>query len=245
MPQRAAIVTGASRGIGRGIAQALAEDGYSITVTVRRPEGLEPTVQALEAVGGEVHAMAVNLADPEAPGEVVRAHADRFGRLDVLVNNAGLGFGANADEHQTKHLDLMADVNLRAIILFYREAIGLLGAAAAETGQSHVINLSSLAGKVGAPWLSAYSASKAGVIAYTAAMSTELAEAHIKSTALCPGFVDTDMADVVRDQIPPDHLIQVGDMVEAVRFLLRLSPGCIVPEIVFTPPGRDGPAGLS
>jgi NAD(P)-dependent dehydrogenase (short-subunit alcohol dehydrogenase family) len=242
MPERSAIVTGASRGIGRAIADALAQDGYSLTITGRRPEGVEQAVSELQAAGADVHGVALNHADPDAPAEIVKRHADRFGRLDVLVNNAGVGIGAAADEHQTKFVSMMLDVNVRAIVLFYREAIPLLKASAEETGQSHVINLSSISGKSGQPWLSVYSATKAAVVGYTEAMSKELSSVGIKSTAFCPGFVDTDMTEFVKEQLPADEMIRPQDIAEGVRFVLRLSRGCTIPEIVFMRPGET--AGL-
>jgi NAD(P)-dependent dehydrogenase (short-subunit alcohol dehydrogenase family) len=93
--------------------------------------------------------------------EVVRLHRERFGRLDVLVNNAGVGIGAPAGEHQTKYLDLQLDVNLRAIVIFYRECAELLKAAGAEHRNALVVNLASIAGRSPQPWLSVYSATKA------------------------------------------------------------------------------------
>jgi NAD(P)-dependent dehydrogenase (short-subunit alcohol dehydrogenase family) len=242
MPERSAIVTGATRGIGRAIADALAEDGYSLTITGRRPDGVEQAVAELQATGADVHGVALNHTDPDAPAEIVKRHAERFGRLDVLVNNAGVGIGANATEHQTKFVSMMLELNVRAIILFYREAIPLLKASAEQTGQSHVINLSSLGGKSGQPWLSAYSATKAAVVGYTEAMSKELASVGIKSTALCPGYVDTDMTEFVKGQIPADEMIRPQDIAEGVRFVLRLSRGCTIPEIVFMRPSDS--AGL-
>jgi NAD(P)-dependent dehydrogenase (short-subunit alcohol dehydrogenase family) len=240
MPERSVIVTGGTRGIGRAIADALAQDGYSLTITGRRPEGVERAVAELQDAGADVHGIALNHTDPEAPVEIVTRHAERFGRLDVLINNAGVGVGAAADEHQTKFIDMQLAVNIRAIVLFYREAIPLLKASAEQTGQSHVINLSSLGGKAGQPWLSVYSATKAAVVGYTEAMSKELAPVGIKSTALCPGFVNTDMAEFVKEQIPADEMIQPEDIVEGVRFVLRMSRGCTIPEIVFMRPGESG-----
>ena len=240
MPQPSALVTGGTRGIGRAIASALADDGYSVTVTGRRPESVEQAVSELSAAGAEVDGIAHDHSDPDAPTEIIARHAERFGRLDVLVNNAGVGVGAAADEHQTKFVDRQLHVNLRAIVLFYREAVPLLKAAALETGQAHVINLSSISGKSGQPWLSVYSATKAAVVGYTEAMSKELASAKIKSTALCPGWVDTDMTDFIKQQVPAEQMIRPQDIAEGVRFLLRLTPGCTVPEIVFMRPGESG-----
>ncbi len=236
MSERSAIVTGSTRGIGRAIADALAEDGYSLTITGRKPDGVERAVAELQSAGADVHGVALNHADPDAPAEIVKQHADRFGRLDVLVNNAGVGIGADATEHQTKFVSMMLELNVRAVILFYREAIPLLKVSAEQTGQSHVINLSSLGGKSGQPWLSAYSATKAAVVGYTEAMSKELAPVGIKSTALCPGYVDTDMTEFVKEQIPADEMIQPQDIAEGVRFVLRMSRGCTIPEIVFMRP---------
>src|SRR4051812_7737875 len=122
MPNRAAIVTGASRGIGFAIAQALAEEGYDLTVTARKPEGIEQSAESLREKGnGNVEVVAANLAHEDAVKEVVQKHRDRYGRLDVLINNAGMGVGAQAAEHQTKFIDMQFDLNLRAIIIFYRE----------------------------------------------------------------------------------------------------------------------------
>jgi NAD(P)-dependent dehydrogenase (short-subunit alcohol dehydrogenase family) len=139
-------------------------------------------------------------------------------------------------EMVTKRVDLQLDVNLRAPVLFYRECADLLRAAGAEHRNALVVNLSSISGKSGQPWLSVYSATKAALIAFTQAMNKELAEAGVKSVALAPGFVDTPMTDFVKAQIPAEEMIRTEDIAEAVRFLLRLSPWCLVPEIVFQRP---------
>ncbi|HEY6398376.1 MAG TPA: SDR family NAD(P)-dependent oxidoreductase, partial [Solirubrobacteraceae bacterium] len=147
MPDRAAIVTGASRGIGRALAETLAGEGLALTLTARKPEGLEIVARQLRENGFEVDSLAANMADPEAIGRVVALHRERFGRLDVLVNNAGVGIGAAAHEHQTKFIDMQLDVNLRAIIVAYRECVELLRASGAEHHNALVVNMASLAGK--------------------------------------------------------------------------------------------------
>jgi short-subunit dehydrogenase len=238
MPNRAAIVTGASRGIGLALAETLADEGYALTVSARKPDTLQAAAEQLRARGAEVEAVEGNLADPDSIAEVVGRHRDRFGRLDVLVNNAGVGIGATATDHQTKHVDLQLDVNLRAIILFYRESIELLRAAGAEHGSALVVNLASLAGKSPQPWLSVYSATKAAVVAYTVAMNKELADDGVKSVAFCPGFVDTDMADFIKDTVPAETMLKTSDIAEALKFMLRVSPACLVSEIVFQRPGE-------
>jgi short-subunit dehydrogenase len=238
MPDRAAIVTGASRGIGLAIAQALAEEGYGLTLTARKSETLEHTANDLVADGHDVEHVAANLAHEEAIQNVVARHRDRFGRLDVLVNNAGVGIGASAAEHRTKYVDLQLAVNLRAIVVFYRECAEMLRASGAQHGRALVVNLASIAGKSPQPWLSVYSATKAAVIAYTQAMNKELNGDGVRSTALCPGFVDTDMTEFIRGSVAREDMLRTEDIAEAVRFLLRVSPACVVPDIVLQRKGE-------
>jgi len=234
--ERAAIVTGASSGIGLAIARLLAQEGHAVTLAARRPEKLEAAAAELARDGLDVHAVAGDLGREEDVQRVVAAHRERYGRLDVLVNNAGVGIGAPVGELVTKRVDLQLATNLRSVILFYRECRELLGAAAAEHRGALVVNMASIAGKSGQPWLSVYGATKAAIINFTQAMDKELAKEGIKSTALCPAFVDTSMSDFVKGSIPPEEMITTADVAEAVRFLLRLSPNCIVPEITFARP---------
>jgi NAD(P)-dependent dehydrogenase (short-subunit alcohol dehydrogenase family) len=236
MPARAAIVTGASRGIGFALAETLGEEGYALTVTARKPQTLQQAAEGLRERGFEVQDVIANVAAEEGVREVVDRHRERFGRLDVLVNSAGVGIGAKADEHVTKYIDMQLAVNLRAIVLFYRECAELLRAAGAEHRNALVVNLASLAGKSPQPWLSVYSATKAAVAAYTVAMNKELAKYGVKSVAFAPGFVDTDMTDYVKEKVPAEEMLRPSDIAEGLRFLLRVSPMCLVPEIVFQRP---------
>ncbi len=238
MHDRAAIVTGASRGIGFALAQALGEEGFALTITARRPEGLERAASELQGMGFDVEHVAANMADEAAIAEVVKRHRDRYGRLDVLVNNAGVGIGAQATEHQTKYVDMQLDVNLRAIILFYRECLEMLTAADVEHRKALVVNMASMAGKSPQPWLSVYGATKAAVVAYTRSMNKEFAAQGVRSVAFCPGFVDTDMSDFIKGTVPAEEMLRTSDIAEALRFLLRVSPTCLVPEIVFERPGE-------
>ncbi|HEY4429239.1 MAG TPA: SDR family oxidoreductase [Solirubrobacteraceae bacterium] len=235
---RAAIVTGASSGIGLAISRVLGEEGFSVTMAARRPDKLEAAVAGLAADGLDVHAVAANVADEDDIKRVVDDHRERTGRLDVLVNNAGVGVGAAAAEIQTKRLDMQLDINLRQIVLFYREALDMLRAAAAEHKNALVVNTSSISGKRGEAWLSVYSATKHGVVGWTEAMNKELGGEGIKSTALCPAFVDTPMTDFVKGQVAAEEMIRPEDIAEAVRFLLRVSPACVVPEMMFVRPGE-------
>jgi NAD(P)-dependent dehydrogenase (short-subunit alcohol dehydrogenase family) len=237
MPDRAALITGASSGIGLAIARALGQDGYSITASARRPEKLEEAVKALEADGLEVLSVPANMAKEEDIENLVAQHRERFGRLDVLVNNAGVGIGGQIEGYETKKLDMQLDVNLRSVYLTTRDCIPMLKEAGAEHGKALIVNTASIAGKAGQPWLAAYSATKAGVVGLSQAMHGELGKDGVQVTAFCPGFVATPMTDWVEGQVPKEEMIQPEDIAEAVRFLLRTSTNCVVPEIQFIRPG--------
>jgi NAD(P)-dependent dehydrogenase (short-subunit alcohol dehydrogenase family) len=237
MDRRAAIVTGASSGIGLAIARVLGEEGHSVTMAARRPEKLDSAVQELRAEGLDAHGVAANVEEESEIQKVVAAHRERYGRLDVLVNNAGLGVAEPVGETRTKWLDKQLDVNLRSIILFYRECVELLKAAGAEHRSALVVNTASIAGKRGIGGNAVYSATKHGVVGWSESMNSELNGFGIKSTALCPAFVDTPMTDYIKEHVKPEEMIRPQDVAEAVRYLLKLSPTCVVPEMMFLRPG--------
>jgi NAD(P)-dependent dehydrogenase (short-subunit alcohol dehydrogenase family) len=237
MAERAAIVTGASSGIGLAIAHVLAEEGYGVTMVARRPEKLQAAVDGLAAEGFDVHAVPAALSEESEIQKVVAAHRERYGRLDVLVNNAGVGIGASAGDTQTKYLDMQLAVNLRSIVLFYRECLAMLQAAGAEHSNALVVNTASIGGKRGIAGNAVYSASKYGVVGWTDSMNKELGSQGIKSTALCPALVDTAMTDWAKEHVPAEEMIRPEDIAEAVRYLLRVSPACVVPEMMFVRPG--------
>jgi len=236
MAARAALVTGGSSGIGLAVARALGEDGYALTVSARRPDKLEEAAEGLRADGIDVSAVAANMSKEEDIQALGEAHRERFGRLDVLMNNAGVGIGGAVEETETKKLDMQLDVNLRAVYLRSREAIPMLKEAGTEHGKALMVNTASIAGKYGQGWLAAYSATKFGVVGLSQAMHRELGGEGVQVTALCPGFVDTAMTDWVQEQVSKDEMIQPSDIAEAVRYLLRTSPACMIPEIQFIRP---------
>ncbi|MFM9043468.1 MAG: SDR family oxidoreductase [bacterium] len=236
MAERAALVTGGSSGIGLAIARALAEDGYGLTISSRRAEKLEATAETLRSEGHEVNAIAAQIADEDEMKGVVAAHRDAYGRLDVLVNNAGVGLGEPIHELTSKKVDLQIEVNLRSLMLMTRECLPMLREAGAEHRKALIVNTASVAGKAGQAWLSVYSATKFAVIGFSQATQREVSGQGIGVTALAPGFVDTPMTEFVKEQVPAEEMIQPTDIAEAVRFLLKTSPNCVVPEIVFLRP---------
>jgi len=240
MADRAAIVTGGSGGIGLAIARALGEEGYALTLSARRPEKLEQAVAGMRDDGFELQTVPANVAEEEELVAVFDAHREKYGRLDALVNNAGIGIGALMDQTQSKHLDMQLAINLRSVVIGTREGLPPLREAGAEHGKALLLNTASIAGKGGQAFLSVYGATKAAVINFTQATARETNGQGIQCTALAPGFVDTAMTDFIKSEVGAEKMIQPSDIGEAVRFLLRVSPNCHIPEIVFNRPG-EGP----
>jgi NAD(P)-dependent dehydrogenase (short-subunit alcohol dehydrogenase family) len=240
MADRAAIVTGGSGGIGLAIARALGEEGYALTLSARRPQKLEESVAGLRDDGFEVQTVPADVSQESELVGVFAAHKEKYGRLDALVNNAGIGIGGAMDQLQSKHVDMQLAINLRSVFLGTREGLPLLREAGAEHGKALLLNTASIAGKGGQAFLSVYGATKAAVINFTQATARETAGAGIQCTALAPGFVDTAMTDFIKSEVGAEKMIQPADIGAAVHFLLALSANCHVPEIVFNRPG-EGP----
>jgi len=215
-----ALVTGGSSGIGFAIARMLRDEGYELTVASRRRESIEPAAAELGA-----HAVVADVGREEDCVRVVAEHRERFGGLDVLVNSAGLGIAGTVESLQTKHVDLMLGVNLRGLLLVSREAIPLL-----RESRGWIVNLASIAGTASTPGLTVYGATKAAVIALTRSQNAELDDAGVRAVAICPGFVDTAMAQW--SGLRPDEMITPDDCAEVVRMCLRLSPRARIPQVV-------------
>jgi NAD(P)-dependent dehydrogenase (short-subunit alcohol dehydrogenase family) len=217
---RAALVTGGSSGIGLAIARMLREEGFELTLVSRRSERVEAAAAELDAV-----AIAANVGDAEECERMVAEHRDRFGRLDLLVNSAGIGIGGRVEDLPVKSLDLQLGVNLRGLFLVTQAAIPLL-----RESKGWIVNLASIAGTLPTPGLATYGATKAAVIALTRSLNEELDADGVRTIALCPGFVDTPMAEW--SGIEPDAMIRPEDCAEVVRMCLRLSPNARIPQVV-------------
>jgi NAD(P)-dependent dehydrogenase (short-subunit alcohol dehydrogenase family) len=225
--ERAAIVTGGSSGIGLAIARMLRDEGYDLTLASRRPEKVEAAAKELGAV-----AVAADVADEAACERLVAGHRERFGRLDMLVNSAGIGIAGTVESLSAKHLDLTIGVNLRGLFLVTQKAIPML-----RESHGWIVNLASIAGTLPTPGLSSYGATKAAVISLTRSLNEELDADGVRAVAICPGFVDTPMAEW--SGIPGDEMIQPEDCAEIVRMCLRLSPHARVPQVVIERTGSS------
>lgn len=233
MTQRCALITGASRGIGAEIARRLATEGYALTLSARREAGLVAAADQLHTqTGAEVHAVAANMAVENDVRRLAAEHAAHFGRLDLLVLNAGVGTSGPIAELPVKTYDLTLAVNLRAAFILLQETLPLLRKTAAlepERG-AKVVALASIAGVSGEANLGAYAASKAALISLCQTVTLEESGNGVTATALCPGFVDTDMAAWAK--LPTEQLLPPSDVAELAVAVSRLSIGAVVPNIV-------------
>ena len=222
-----ALVTGGSSGIGLAIARMLHEEGYDLTLAARKVERLEQAAGSLGAT-----AVAVDVRHEEECAQLVVAHLDAHGGLDVLVNSAGVGIAGRIGDTATKQFDLQQSVNLRGAFLLTREALPALRAS-----RGYVVNLASIAGTIPTPGLATYGAAKAALVSLTRSLVREEADTGVRATALCPGFVDTPMTTWTG--LEGAEMIQPADCAEIVRSLLRLSPAARVPVIVVERAGDD------
>ncbi|MFC8365538.1 3-oxoacyl-ACP reductase [Streptomyces griseorubiginosus] len=192
-----ALVTGATSGIGLEVARRLAGLGARVYLCARRSEELSATVKSLQDEGLEVDGGVCDVAQPEQIRAYVRAAVDRFGPVDILVNNAGRsGGGATAEIDDDLWFDVI-NTNLNSVFLMTKEVLTAGGMLAKDRGR--IVNIASTGGKQGVVHAAPYSASKHGVVGFTKALGLELARTGITVNAVCPGFVETPMAERVRE----------------------------------------------
>jgi 3-oxoacyl-[acyl-carrier protein] reductase len=197
LTDQVAIVTGASRGIGKAIALRLAAAGAKVACVARSVDKLAETVAEIAAAGGVAEAIPCDVADSEAATKLVEGVAEKWGRVDVMVNNAGITRDTLLPRMSDDDWDSVIATNLRSVFLFTRAATGPMMRAK----KGRIINISSTSGLRGNEAQSNYSASKAGVIGFTQTVARELASRRRQITvnAVCPGFIATDMTAALKE----------------------------------------------
>lgn len=222
-----AIVTGAGRGIGRAIALALARAGARVALAARSRPQLEEALSEIHASGGSGIAVPTDVSSESEVAHLFERVREDFGRLDVLVNNAGLGIFGPLEELRTEDLDRVLAVNVRGTFLCAREALKLMK----PRRKGYIINVASVVGFRGYANQSAYTASKHAVMGLTKSLALEAQPYDIRVSAILPGGVDTDLVRQARPDIPQSDLMQPEDIAQVVLFLLSLSDRAAIDEI--------------
>ncbi|QRY42687.1 SDR family oxidoreductase [Mycolicibacterium boenickei] len=242
---RSALITGASRGIGLGVARRLARRGFALTIAARDEDRLADAAAQLwnEPNLAGLHWLAGDVMDDDYLSRLVASHQERHDSLDALVLNAGAGSAGRLADFHPKRFDKQIAVNLRSAFVLTQNALPLLRSAAVSSDRgAKVVAMASITGRYAEADLAAYGAAKAGLMSLCRSINLEENANGIQATALAPGYVDTDMADFKHDVLAADDMIPVEDVVELVDMCLRLSRRSVVPEVVIA---RSGTSALS
>jgi len=237
MPKgKVAIVTGASRGIGRSIALALAAEGAKIVAVDMAPEGIESLTSEIKANGGEAVAVQGNVTVTADAERMVDAAVEAFGRADILVNNAGITRDGLLLRMKDEEWDAVLTVNLKGAFLCTRAASKVM----AKQRYGRIINIASIVGQMGNAGQANYCASKAGLMGLTKSNARELAKRNVTVNAVAPGFIATDMTEVLPEkvkqelaaQIPMERLGSADDIANAVVFLAAEKSAYITGQVI-------------
>ncbi|NSW92472.1 MAG: SDR family oxidoreductase [Firmicutes bacterium] len=224
---RVALVTGASRGIGKAIAVMLAEHGVNLAINSSSLENLEIVAQELYHTGVEIFICPANLAEKDAPANIIKDVIAHFGRLDILINNAGIAIPKPLAETTADEWDLHMAVNARAPFLLCKEALTSLK----KSDYATIINISSVVGHKGYINQGAYAASKHALMGMTKVLAQEVHNYGIRVHAVSPGGVATDMVMKTRPDLDASELISPAEIAEIVLFLLTHRGASVIDEI--------------
>lgn len=230
-----ALVTGASRGIGRAIAVALAGQGVRVALAARTVTELETVKNLIQKTGGEAVAFAADLADREAPKRLVSETVAALGGLDILVNNAGTATTHSISATTVEEWDRAMAVNARAPFLLCRDALPYLK----RSGRGKIVNISSVVGHKGYVNQGAYTASKHALTGFTKVLAQEVMADGIRVYLVSPGGVDTDMVGRMRPDLDRSGLSAPAEVADIVLFLLRQEGNAIIDEVNIRRPTKS------
>ena len=227
LASKVAIVTGASRGIGRAISVALAQEAATVVLAARSIRKLQETADQVTKAGGKAEIVVTELTEEESIKNLVKVTNEKFSRLDILVNNAGVTHSAKLEETATEDWEHCMQVNVRAPFILCREALRLLKKSQA----GYIINIASVVGVKGYPLQSAYTSSKHALRGMTISLAEELKGSNIRVHLLCPGGVDTELVQKVRPDIKKDELMQPEEIAELVLYLVTHKGNAVIDEL--------------
>ena len=222
-----AIVTGASRGVGKAISIALAGEGATIVLAARDKQKLKETAESVRNAGGKTEIIVTELTKEDSIKNLISRVGKKFCRLDILVNCAGVTHSASLERTQTADWQRCMAVNATAPFILCREAMPLLRKAE----QGVIVNICSVVGVKGYPLQSAYTASKHALRGMTMSLAEELKGSNIRVHLLCPGGIDTEMVSRVRPDIKKDDLIKADEIAELVLYLVTHKGNAVIDEL--------------
>lgn len=222
-----AIVTGASRGIGRAIARALAAEAATVVLAARDETALAETAHGVDSAGGRALTVPTDMTDEASIKNLVAVTQSRLGRLDILINNAGVTHAAALEHTTTADFDRCMAVNARGPFILCREAIPFLRKAP----RSYIVNIASVVGVKSYPHQSAYSASKHALRGMSMAVAEEVKADNIRVHVICPGGVATEMIGNVRPDIKSDDLMAPEEIAELVLYLVTHRGNAVIDEL--------------
>ncbi|HEY3202951.1 MAG TPA: SDR family oxidoreductase [Thermoanaerobaculia bacterium] len=225
------LVTGASSGLGRAFAVALARAGAKVFLVARREERLREVAREITDSGGEAAYHVVDLRVVPALYDLVDVMLSRYRRLDILINNAGLGYRSPLLETKRSEIAEMLETDLNAAIYLTQASLNAL----LKSAPSDIVNISSIGGLEGFAEGTVYCAVKTGLVGFTRALAAELKPANIRVTAICPGSVETEFFDRYRPTLDRPHMLSTDDVVRALLYVLTSPPNVIHGEVVFRP----------
>jgi 3-oxoacyl-[acyl-carrier protein] reductase len=228
LKDKVAIVTGSSRGIGRSIALMLATYGAKVVLAARDKNNLQKLEGEIKSLGGESICIPSDMSREEDIQNLVSQTINTFGRLDIVVNNAGLGIYDSVEKTSTETWDKLLDVNARGPFILCREAIPHLR----KQERSFIVNISSVVGVRGYPNQAAYTASKHALMGFSKALAKEVQPDGIRVHVLLPGGVDTDMLSLARPDLDKSVLMKPEEIAEWVLFLVTREGNATIDEIL-------------
>ncbi len=220
------MLTGASRGIGASVARALGEVGAEVILVARDEAKLLQVAESVRQAGGTAHIYPVELTEESALVDLVRQVGEKWGRLDGLINNAGIAASARVCETTTEIWDRLMAVNARSAFILCRECLDLLG----QAENPKIINVSSVVGVKGYPQQTAYSASKHALRGFSIALANELQNEKINVHVICTGGVATEMVSQMRPDLDLGELIQPEEVAEIIIYLLTHRGNAVIDE---------------
>jgi len=241
---KVAIVTGASSGIGEATAKALAGEGAKVVLAARRIERLREVEKKIADAGGEALAVEADVSGEEGVHRVLAAAQARFGRVDILINNAGVMLNSPLQSVATDDLRRMVDLNVMGLVYLSQAVLPLMK----KQGSGHIVNISSVAARLSNPGSAVYAATKAAVNAFSESLRKEVLRDHIRVTVISPGVVATELADHIPDPATKKGFedwmgsmtpLQAEDLAAAVLYVVTQPPHVAVNELLIRPTEQE------